>query len=170
MECHDNTCNARFSIFILRTICVFKFNVVSYLFLFFTFKNGILFSLQIYRIIAICTDKDYNFDPANESNNASNIGLINSMTINNNISNIIAASMGSRMTVSKEIPNISYADKLDELNKNDLESTNMICNTNDTNIINENSSKTKATSEIIRPTIYSQHDEFKVQKTKSCDY
>jgi hypothetical protein len=42
--------------FILRSLCVFKFNVVSYLFLFFTFKNGILFSLQIYRIIAICTD------------------------------------------------------------------------------------------------------------------
>ena len=42
--------------FILRSVCVFKFNVVSYLFLFFTFKNGIIFSLQIYRIIAICTD------------------------------------------------------------------------------------------------------------------
>lgn len=53
--------------FILRTVCVFKFDIVSYLFLFFTFKNGILFSLQIYRIIAICTDKDYNYDP-NEGN------------------------------------------------------------------------------------------------------
>lgn len=53
--------------FILRSVCVFKFDVVSYLFLFFTFKNGILFSLQIYRIIAICTDSDYNYDPANDS-------------------------------------------------------------------------------------------------------
>ena len=53
--------------FILRSVCVFKFNVVSYLFLFFTFKNGILFSLQIYRIIAICTDNDYNYDPAKDS-------------------------------------------------------------------------------------------------------
>jgi hypothetical protein len=53
--------------FILRSVCVFKFNVVSYLFLFFTFKNGILFSLQIYRIIAICTDNDYNYDPINDS-------------------------------------------------------------------------------------------------------
>jgi hypothetical protein len=56
-------CMQDFPFFILRTVCVFKFNIVSYLFLFFTFKNGILFSLQIYRIIAICTDKDYNFDP-----------------------------------------------------------------------------------------------------------
>lgn len=54
--------------FIIRSVCVFNFNVVSYLFLFFTFKNGILFSLQIYRIIAICTDKDYNYDSSNESN------------------------------------------------------------------------------------------------------
>jgi len=53
--------------FILRSVCVFKFDVVSYLFLFFTFKNGILFSLQIYRIIAICTDNDYNYDPINDS-------------------------------------------------------------------------------------------------------
>ena len=52
--------------FILRSVCVFKFDVVSYLFLFFTFKNGILFSLQIYRIIAICTDNDYNYDPIND--------------------------------------------------------------------------------------------------------
>ena len=37
---------------------MFKFGVASYLFLFFTFKNGILFSLQIYRIIAIFTDKE----------------------------------------------------------------------------------------------------------------
>lgn len=49
--------------FILRLICVFKFNIFSYSFLFFTFKNGILFVLQIYRIIAIFTDKDYNYDP-----------------------------------------------------------------------------------------------------------
>jgi hypothetical protein len=49
--------------FILRLICVIKFNVFSYSFLFFTFKNGILFALQLYRIIAIFTDKDYNYDP-----------------------------------------------------------------------------------------------------------
>lgn len=60
-------CMQDFPFFILRTVCVFKFNIVSYLFLFFTFKNGILFSLQIYRIIAICTDKDYNFDPLSKS-------------------------------------------------------------------------------------------------------
>ena len=42
--------------FILRMFCIFKFDIASYLFLFFTFKNGILFSLQIYRIIAIRTD------------------------------------------------------------------------------------------------------------------
>jgi len=63
-----------FPFFILRTVCVFKFDIVSYLFLFFTFKNGILFSLQIYRIIAICTDKDYNYDPSNESH--SSLGLM----------------------------------------------------------------------------------------------
>lgn len=50
--------------FILRIICVVKFNVFNYSFLFFTFKNGILFALQIYRIIAILTDKDYNYDPS----------------------------------------------------------------------------------------------------------
>lgn len=63
---------------ILRTICVFKFQIVSYLFLFFTFKNAILFSLQIYRIIAICTDKDYNFNQLCEieivNNNGPSLG------------------------------------------------------------------------------------------------
>ena len=48
-----------FPFFILRTVCVLKFGVASYLFLFFTFKNGILFSLQIYRIIAIFTGNLY---------------------------------------------------------------------------------------------------------------
>jgi hypothetical protein len=51
--------------FILRIICVVRFNVFNYSFLFFTFKNGILFAIQIYRIIAIVTDKDYNFRPTN---------------------------------------------------------------------------------------------------------
>jgi hypothetical protein len=31
--------------------------------------------LQIYRIIAICTDKDYNFDPSDESN----VGFVNNV-------------------------------------------------------------------------------------------
>jgi hypothetical protein len=44
--------------FILRLFCIFKFDIKSYLFLFFTFKNGILFSLQIYRIVAILTDEN----------------------------------------------------------------------------------------------------------------
>ena len=55
--------------FIIRSVCVFNYNVVSFLFLFFTFKNGILFSLQIYRIIAICTDKDYNYAHNNKNEN-----------------------------------------------------------------------------------------------------
>ena len=42
--------------FILRTVCVFKFGIVTYLFLFFTFKNGILFALQVYKIFALYTD------------------------------------------------------------------------------------------------------------------
>lgn len=47
--------------FILRTYCVFKFKIVSYLFLFFLFKNSIIFSLQFYRLIAILMDKDFSF-------------------------------------------------------------------------------------------------------------
>ena len=64
--------------FILRIICVVRFNVFNYSFLFFTFKNAILFALQIYRIIAIVTDKDYNFHPTNEkpaSNMSSSINI-----------------------------------------------------------------------------------------------
>ena len=47
-----------FPFLIIRSICVFKFEIVSYLLLLFTIKNLILFLLQIYRIIAICTDKE----------------------------------------------------------------------------------------------------------------
>jgi hypothetical protein len=65
-----------FPFFCLRSICVLYFNVVSYLFLFFTFKNGILFSLQVYRIISILTDDDYSF---NTSNNKNRIQLLKNL-------------------------------------------------------------------------------------------
>ncbi len=47
--------------FFLRIYCVLKFQIVSYLFLFFLFKNGIIFLLQIYRIAIILVDKDFRF-------------------------------------------------------------------------------------------------------------
>ena len=67
--------------FILRIICVVQFNVFNYSFLFFTFKNGILFAIQIYRIIAILTDKDYNFRLTNPNDT-----IISSFSSNINIS------------------------------------------------------------------------------------
>jgi hypothetical protein len=97
-------CMQDFPFFILRTVCVFKFNIVSYLFLFFTFKNGILFSLQIYRIIAICTDKDYNFDPLSKS--TADASLLQQMA---NISGSMIPKDINRM--SKKIINKNVIDK-----------------------------------------------------------
>jgi hypothetical protein len=44
--------------FILRMYCIVEFKISSYLFLFFTFKNGILLTLQIYRLISIVLESD----------------------------------------------------------------------------------------------------------------
>lgn len=51
-----------FPFFVLRIYCVLEFRIVSYLFLFFLFKNGIIFSLQFYRMIAILVDKDFSLN------------------------------------------------------------------------------------------------------------
>ena len=67
--------------FILRIICVVRFNVFNYSFLFFTFKNGILFALQIYRIIAILTDKDYNYQLSNDKTSSSNTSSTSKLNV-----------------------------------------------------------------------------------------
>lgn len=121
-----------FPFFILRTVCVFKFDIVSYLFLFFTFKNGILFSLQIYRIIAICTDKDYNYDPSNESIADSNLGLIHNV-------NSVARSLNKASSENVNSVSVNYKP---EANKCELSLLNG-------DAVNEKTAKAKSNDQTI---------------------